>query len=107
MGQRGRGAAAARRARASAALRASTPSGAPVCLQPSSASNSAFIAAIREVEGHNSTARLKAATRTDVIDIFKRPPMDIWRENLASLKHKTLIVWGSPLGSSPTGPGAG
>jgi len=38
--------------------------------------------------------RLKAATRTDVIDIFKRPPMDIWRENLASLKHKTLIVWG-------------
>jgi pimeloyl-ACP methyl ester carboxylesterase len=38
--------------------------------------------------------RLKAAMRTDVIDIFKRPPMDIWRENLASLKHKTLIVWG-------------
>jgi len=38
--------------------------------------------------------RLKAATRTDVIDIFKRPPMDIWRENLASLKHKTLLVWG-------------
>jgi len=38
--------------------------------------------------------RLKAATRTDVIDIFKRPPMDIWRENLASLNHKTLLVWG-------------
>jgi 4,5:9,10-diseco-3-hydroxy-5,9,17-trioxoandrosta-1(10),2-diene-4-oate hydrolase len=38
--------------------------------------------------------RLKAATRTDAIDIFKRPPMDIWREDLASLKHKTLIVWG-------------
>jgi len=38
--------------------------------------------------------RLKAATRSDVIDIFKRPPMDIWRENLASLKHRTLIVWG-------------
>ncbi len=38
--------------------------------------------------------RLKAAKRTDVIDIFKRPPMDIWRENLASLKHRTLLVWG-------------
>src|SRR4029077_1652033 len=29
--------------------------------------------------------RLKAATRADVIDIFKRPPLDIWRENLAAL----------------------
>ena len=38
--------------------------------------------------------RLKAATRKDVIDIFKRPPLDIWRENLAALKHKTLLVWG-------------
>lgn len=38
--------------------------------------------------------RLKAAMRPDVINIFKRPPLDIWRENLASLKHKTLIVWG-------------
>lgn len=38
--------------------------------------------------------RLKAATRADVIDIFERPFMDIWREDLASLKHRTLIVWG-------------
>jgi 4,5:9,10-diseco-3-hydroxy-5,9,17-trioxoandrosta-1(10),2-diene-4-oate hydrolase len=38
--------------------------------------------------------RLKAANRSDVIDIFKRPPHDIWREDLASLKHKTLLVWG-------------
>jgi pimeloyl-ACP methyl ester carboxylesterase len=38
--------------------------------------------------------RLKAASRPDVIDIFKRPPLDIWRENLASLKHQTLLIWG-------------
>ncbi|WP_454631666.1 alpha/beta fold hydrolase [Bradyrhizobium cenepequi] len=38
--------------------------------------------------------RLKAATRADVIDIFKRPPLDIWRENLGGLKHRTLLIWG-------------
>jgi 4,5:9,10-diseco-3-hydroxy-5,9,17-trioxoandrosta-1(10),2-diene-4-oate hydrolase len=38
--------------------------------------------------------RLKAATRSDAMDIFKRPRMDIWREDLASLTHKTLLVWG-------------
>ena len=38
--------------------------------------------------------RLKAAKRPDIIDIFKRPPADLWRENLASLSHQTLLVWG-------------
>ena len=38
--------------------------------------------------------RLKAAKRSDIIDIFKRPPADIWRENLASLSHQTLLIWG-------------
>ncbi|UYO47653.1 alpha/beta fold hydrolase [Rhodopseudomonas palustris] len=38
--------------------------------------------------------RLEAASRSDTIDIFKRPGLDLWREDLASLKHRTLIVWG-------------
>jgi 4,5:9,10-diseco-3-hydroxy-5,9,17-trioxoandrosta-1(10),2-diene-4-oate hydrolase len=38
--------------------------------------------------------RLKAAKRPDIIDIFKRPPADLWRENLASLSHQTLLIWG-------------
>lgn len=38
--------------------------------------------------------RLKAASRPDTIDIFKRPPLEVWREPLHKLKHKTLLVWG-------------
>jgi len=51
--------------------------------------------------------RLKAASRADVIDIFKRPPLDVWRENLAAINQRTLLIWGRddrvvPLDSSFT-----
>lgn len=38
--------------------------------------------------------RLTAATQPGMINIFVRPPFDLWRENLAGLTHKTLLIWG-------------
>jgi 4,5:9,10-diseco-3-hydroxy-5,9,17-trioxoandrosta-1(10),2-diene-4-oate hydrolase len=41
--------------------------------------------------------RLKAASRPELLknSIFHRPVAgDIWKENLAALNHRTLIVWG-------------
>ena len=38
--------------------------------------------------------RLKAATQAGAINIFVRPPFELWRENLSGLEHKTLLIWG-------------
>lgn len=38
--------------------------------------------------------RLKAASRPDTIDIFQRPPLEVWREPLHKLKQRTLLIWG-------------
>jgi 4,5:9,10-diseco-3-hydroxy-5,9,17-trioxoandrosta-1(10),2-diene-4-oate hydrolase len=38
--------------------------------------------------------RLEAAKQPGAINIFVRPPREIWRENLSGLEHKTLLIWG-------------
>ena len=38
--------------------------------------------------------RLKSASVPQTVNIFTRPPMELWRENLGSLQHKVLIIWG-------------